>query len=232
MKTTIYLLPGTMCDERLWNKLLTYLNENYELIFLEIPKKETLNEICDYLFLKIKEKKINLLGFSLGAYIAAYFASKYPKKVSKLFLMSNTPCDLPKYEIEKRINIIDFINSYGIKGLSRKKVQSLLGEENQENDEIINLIQNMYITLGKEVFIQQLSSTLKREDLSKKLASLDIDITFFYALNDELISSEWIEEYIKISKNAKIETIKGSSHMLPLEKPFEVSNKIITWLEN
>ena len=141
-------------------------------------------------------------------------------------LLGNSACDLPEFEIQKRENIIKHINNFGFKGLAKKKVQSLLDKQNQDNEELILLIQEMYKDLGKEVFISQLSSTLRRKDLKDDLSTLDIPISFVYSKEDILVNIEWINE-LK-SKNQKIlfNEFLGSSHMLPLEKPKEVSKMI------
>ena len=76
-----------MRDERIYGQLSYYLDD-YELIHLKIPLSEDFEEIVDILNNNIKEEKINLLGFSLGGYIASYFAIKYPSKIKKLFLLS------------------------------------------------------------------------------------------------------------------------------------------------
>lgn len=232
MKTKIYLLPGIMCDNRLWNKLRPLLEKDFDLVHVEIPLKKSLDEMADFLDSYFKEEKINLLGFSLGGYIASYFAVKYPQKVAKLFVMSNSPCDLPDAEIEKRENVIKLVDSYGFSGISKKKIQTLLGDENQENEEIITLIQRMYLDLGENVFTTQLASTLKREDLATSLSRIDIPMTFYYAQEDELVNPTWIEKFKNAKDNITLEVIDSKSHMLPLEKPDAVACQIEQWAKN
>lgn len=212
-----------MCDENLWKYIKNNLNNKYELIHINIPLKSSLDEMCDFLLKNLKDEKINLLGFSLGAYIASYFAVKYPKKISNLMLLGNSACDLPLFEIEKRKNIINHIKNFGLNTLARKKVQTLLAKKNQENDELILLIQNMYKDLGKEVFISQLNSTLIRRDLLKQMLLLKFPIMFVYSKKDILVNHIWMEDLKSKSKNILFYEFEGSSHMLPLEEPEEIS---------
>ena len=158
-----------MCNEQLWNKITPLLKDDYELIHVTIPLKSSLDEVVETLNSSIKEPTINLLGFSLGGYIASYFACKYPKRIKRLFIMAATPCDLPPSEIRKRESVITMSEKFGFKALAKAKIVSLLEKVNHDNEELINLIGTMYKDLGQKAFISQLGAALKREDLGKKL---------------------------------------------------------------
>ena len=90
-KEKIYLIPGLMTDERLWSRIKPFLQNEYELVHVPIPHTEDFDEIIDILFNLFKEEKVNLLGFSLGGYIASYFAITYPNRVNRLFMVAATP---------------------------------------------------------------------------------------------------------------------------------------------
>ncbi|NQY52771.1 MAG: alpha/beta fold hydrolase, partial [Campylobacteraceae bacterium] len=169
MKTKIYLLPGLMCNEKLWSKIESDLKIDYELVYLPLPLKDTMAEMIESL--EFKEEKINLLAFSLGGYLASSYAIKYPDKINKLFIVSSSLTNLNNIEIRTRENLLSKINTLVFTGLSSKKVQSLIDDKN--NKELISLIQNMYKDLGQNVLISQLKSTLKRENLLDGILALD-----------------------------------------------------------
>ena len=162
MKEKIYLIPGLMCDERLWERLTPYLEDEYELEHLEIPLTSNFDEIIEIIDHKIKEEKINLFGFSFGAYISSYFTVKHPNRVQRLFLNAGTPSVMTPSEIEKRNNMLEMMNSFGFQGISSKKVASLLEDPNHNDENLINLIKNMYVDLGEEVYIAQIRTINNR----------------------------------------------------------------------
>ncbi len=221
-----------MCNEKLWNHLFSILKDDFELISIPIPLEDNIEDIVDVLAKLFREETINLVGFSLGGYIASYFAVKYPHRIQKLFIIGSSPCSLSQVEIIKRKKAIVLIDKYGFKGLSRQKVISLLAQENQNNDELIILIQEMYSSLGEEVLRTQLKSTLKRKDLLKELSSLLIPMTFLYCDKDRLVNHSWLQEFSKISQELTLIKLIGFSHMIPLEKPIELSHEIKKWIEN
>lgn len=223
MKCKIYLLPGTMCDKNLWKFIKPYLENDYEFIHLDIPLKNSIDEICEEIILKMKDSKVNLLGFSLGAYLASYISVKYPSRISRLMLIGNSASSLPLFEIQKRKNIIEQLNTFGFKTLSKKQIQVLLSKKNQDNEELISLIKEMYERLGKNAFSKQLKATLEREDLLNELAISKIPMHFVYSKDDKLVNRTWMEKLEKRNKKIQFSKINSSSHMLPLEESSLIS---------
>jgi pimeloyl-ACP methyl ester carboxylesterase len=231
MKEKIYLIPGLMTDQRLWCRLLPFLQEEYELINVPIPHSEDFDEIIDILFNFFKEDKINLLGFSLGGYIASYFAITYPNRVNRLFTVASTPGNSTEAEIQRRKQKFVVIEKEGFEGLPYEKAKSLLEEKNQNDEELIKIIQDMFFDSGKETFIAQLTSTFKRRDLFEDLINLDIKVWSLYSDKDRLLNQESIKKFQNTNHNINIISRKGTSHNIPLEEPELLSMNIRAWMK-
>lgn len=229
MKEKIYLIPGLMTDNRLWSRIIPFLENDYELVHTSIPHSEDFDEIIDILFNEFKEEKVNLLGFSLGGYIASYFAITYPNRVNRLFTVAATPGNSTEAEIERRKEKFVAIEKEGFVGLSYEKAKSLL--ENQNDEELIKIIQDMFMDLGKESFISQLTSTFYRKDLFEDLINLSIPIWFFYSKNDRLLNQEAIKKLLLDNHNMNIISREGTSHNIPLEEPKLLSAYIKNWMK-
>ena len=232
IKEKIYLIPGLMTDSRLWSRLIPYLKEEYDLVHITIPHSEDFDEIIDILFQEFKEEKINLLGFSLGGYIASYFAITYPNRVNRLFTVAATPGNSTEAEIERRKEKFVAIEKNGFVGLSYEKAKSLLEKKNQNDVELIKIIQDMFMDLGKERFISQLTSTFYRKDLFEDLARLDLPIWFYYSLEDRLLNKESLKRLNQEIHNMKVISRVGTSHNIPLEAPFELAKEIKNWMKS
>ncbi|MDX9900184.1 MAG: alpha/beta hydrolase [Aliarcobacter sp.] len=229
MKEKIYLIPGLMTDNRLWSRIIPLLENDYELVHISIPHSEDFDEIIDILFNEFKEEKVNVLGFSLGGYIASYFAITYPNRVNRLFTVAATPGNSTEAEIERRKEKFVAIEKEGFVGLSYEKAKSLL--EKQNDEESIKIIQDMFMDLGKESFISQLTSTFYRKDLFEDLINLSIPIWFFYSKNDRLLNQEAIKKLLLDNHNMNIISREGTSHNIPLEVPELLSNEIKKWMK-
>lgn len=230
MKEKIYLLPGLMTDERLWERLRPFLEEEYELIHLPIPLTDDFEIATKQLESVIKDEKINLLGFSLGAYVGIHFTIKNPNRVNRLFLVAGSPSAMKIDEIKKRKQTLNHMNKFGFKGLSHKKVLSLLEEINQNDEELINIVKNMFSDLGEEVYNIQMNSTFKRKALHNELISLDLPIRFFYSTEDRLFTHKSLDNFTDEHKHITKVSRVGTSHMIPLEVPEKLSFEIREWM--
>ncbi|MDX9961443.1 MAG: alpha/beta hydrolase [Aliarcobacter sp.] len=231
MKEKIYLIPGLMTDERLWSRIIPLLKDEYELIHVSIPHTGDFDEIIDILFNLFTEDKVNLLGFSLGGYIASYFAITYPNRVNKLFMLAATPGSSSEAEIERRKQKFTVIEQEGFLGLSYEKAKSLVEEKNQNDEELIKIIQDMFMDLGKETFITQLTSTFHRKDLFIDLLNLDIPIWFHYSIDDRLLSTRALKKLNLVEHNMKLIPRVGTSHNIPLEEPELLGNILRAWMK-
>ena len=232
MKEKIYLIPGLMCDERLWERVTPYLEDKYELIHLTIPLTSNFDEIIEILDKEFKEEKINLFGFSFGAYISSYYAVNHPNKIKRLFLNAGTPSVMTPKEIEKRNNMLEMMNSFGFQGISSKKVASLLEEPNQNDENLIELIKHMYVDLGEEVYVAQIRTINNRIPLEQKLINLNVPIKMFYSTDDRLLNYKSLDNFTKEHKHITKVSRTGTSHMIPLEMPKLLSTEIESWMQS
>jgi len=234
MKEKIYLIPGLMTDVRLWSRIIPFLDE-YELVHVPIPHSSDFDEVLDMLEASFKEEKINLLGFSLGGYIASYFAVTYPNRVNKLFMVAATPGASEEAEIERRREKFAVIEKEGFKGLAYEKAVSLVEKQNQNDVELITTIQDMFMDLGKETFISQLTSTFNRvdllEDLVRLSVGLNLPIWFYYSDKDRLLNHKSIAKLKTLKHNIKLISREGTSHNVPLEVPKDLSIEIKKWMK-
>jgi len=227
MKTKLYLIPGTMCTEQLWQFLLPSLSDEFELCYLTIPNKMSLDDISDHLVAQFEEDRVNLLGFSLGGYIASLVASRFPERLDKLMVLANSPCALNADELSLRKQTVSILKRFGYKGMPRVKAEALLAEKSALH---IDLILEMDKTLGADTLLSQLENTSSRDDLMQPLLALECDVRFIYSQKDNLINLAWMQE-LKVLAGHKMsqKIVAGSSHMLPLEEPIMISREINTF---
>ena len=166
---------------------------------------------------------------ALAKFFASQHAITYPNRVNRLFTVAATPGNSTEAEIERRKEKFVAIEKEGFVGLSYEKAKSLL--EKQNDEESIKIIQDMFMDLGKESFISQLTSTFYRKDLFEDLINLSIPIWFFYSKNDRLLNQEAIKKLLLDNHNMNIISREGTSHNIPLEVPELLSNEIKKWMK-
>lgn len=211
-----------MCDERLWQFTQQSINESLTLLHVPIPMENSIQGILDALVMTLPEEPVNLLGFSMGGYIACAFAAKYPERIKRLMVLSNTASGLLDTERQQREVALNWVSKQGYHGIPKKKAVAMLGYSYKDRDDLLEIIFSMDRALGEAVFIQQLKSSLERPELLPELKSVSFALRFIVGSDDVLLSKDVVSE-MQLSKAFDIKTLDGCGHMLPLEKPRELA---------
>ena len=210
-----------MCNEKLWSKLKL---KNYET--LTIPKEDSFEKMIEKLDIQISkhENKINLIGFSMGGYLALKYMIANPHKINKALIIASGMNQLNDNEVQARIKALDLLKRYKEYSLSNSIIKDLL--ENKDNITNINLIQDMFKDLGLETYKQQLQATLERKCLYDDLKSINVPTLFFYSNKDKLVKKDLINRLCEEKKSFDNVVINSCSHMLTLEYEEELANII------
>ncbi|WP_394181537.1 alpha/beta fold hydrolase [Marinomonas posidonica] len=216
--TEIHCLPGTMCDDRLWQQVSRYLDQSTVLNHQAIPFENSLDEMVACLLKRLPDSPVNLLGFSMGAYIAAALTVKHPHRIKRLMLVSNLATGLPEAERQQRLVALNWVAKQGYSGIPRKKAQSMLAASARDKEDLIALIQAMDGALGEASFVQQLTASLERPDLIALLKELTIPIHVLAGTEDGLLSVSDRQRF-KDSQAAEWFDIHACGHMVPIEQP-------------
>ncbi len=228
MTKTIYFIPGTMCDERLWQPTWQLLDEQFshscQLVHLPIPTSGNMDQVVESIAKKIAEEGAVLVGFSLGGYIASAIVAKFPELISHLVVVSNMPKNLPDTEIEQRKRTIAWIANRGYAGIPNKRIEDLLHPAIKQFDaegfiRIKNTIVDMDQDLGGNVLLHQLEVSLSRPALLSCLSCLNLPVQFLVGDADTLVDIAKLKQETQGAANISINIIDNIGHMLPLEAP-------------
>lgn len=225
----VYALPGTMCDARLWQRLLPQL-PGVQWRHLPIPHDHSLDGLVVSLLDQLPVEPVNLLGFSLGGYLAALLTCRAPQRVARLMVCANSPRALPTEEIGQRQQLLNWVQKHGYQGLGDRKVAQMVSAENLADAGIGALMKAMDASLGEAALVQQLRTTTERQDLQAPLAGLAQPVHLVYGDQDRLVSRPWVEALAGMRPDFVIREVPGTGHMLPLEAPVATADAIRQWL--
>src|ERR1700677_3773398 len=86
---SLVLIPGLLCDRRLWNSQIVGLSNSAEVLVADIAKQNTVSEMAAAVVEKAPEH-FSLAGFSLGSQVALEIMRTSPHRVDRLALLSAT----------------------------------------------------------------------------------------------------------------------------------------------
>ena len=248
MSKVIYFIPGTMCNEKLWQPAWQLLQQqcvecgyDYQLIHLVIPSTGSMDEVVNSLASKISQDKAILVGFSLGGYIASAIALKLGNKLKHLLIVSNFPKNLPAAEIKQRKRTVNWIKQRGYSGIPDKRIDDLLHPNIKAfslsgYQSIKQIITSMDQELGENVLLHQIEVSLLRPDLLPLLANIRLSITFLVGDKDNLVDLVALRAELTqvpiVAENITIEEVANTGHMLPLESPEALAKVLVNIIAN
>lgn len=222
IKQPYYFIPGTMCDHRLWNNVLSFLPQ-IDPVHCSYSNAITIDQMIDSILAQAPDRS-HMVGFSLGGYLGCLSALREPDKFTSVTAIATSPNGLTESEKNLRRKNAAILKNHPFKGVSRKRLQQLLHPNHMENQEIVNTILNMEKDLGQDVLVHQLLATIDRHDISKGLLQLAIPIRFIMAEDDQLVPIEPVNKLSKQSSHIACYNISNSGHMIPLEAPEKLAS--------
>ena len=232
---TVYLLPGTMCTDKLWYRVKPLLDSSVLWHPLALPEQDSIDHMAADILTQLPKDNISIVGFSLGGYMAAHLATHFAQRFSKVCLISNSPCPLSQHELSQRRQTLAWLEKYNYQGITTEKAGSYIDGKHLAQDkvaEIINTIKHMDKALGQRVLMQQLTATSEREDLATGIINAELPFSFVCSQSDPLINSTWLQNLASNTNCVNLITTNGCGHMLPLEQPQFIADTLNLWLHN
>jgi 3-oxoadipate enol-lactonase len=181
-------------------------------------------------------ERTHLLGLSMGAMIAQEFALRYPKKLEKLVLTGTGAANArSKFD---PISIWNYIKTQDTNGLMFAAQQFiwLFSESFNRNHEAVNQTLQMLASnpnpVSAEAYQRQAEAYVKHDTLDR-LNQVTAP-TIVIAGEQDRLTPPWIcKEVADAIPNAKYKLImgEGSSHVLPLERPDDFNQAVLSFLQ-
>lgn len=225
-KEYVVLLPGTLCDERVFKNQIA-LFPQHEV--LDLRHSSSIDEMIDVVS-AVSVQKFHLIGFSMGGHIAQEFALRYPERIHRLVIIASSSLGYPVEEKKRVLSALDRIEKGKFDGISDKRLHDYLYSASYEKEDLRQLIHDMSGTDAKEVYLRQTHATLDRPDIKDRMNELIIPMMFIAGVNDQIVPLASVQESAENSPNAQFVMIKNCGHFVPLEQPEELNQHLINFL--
>ena len=226
---TLVMIPGMMCDERIFAPQIEGLSDSIRIIVADISGYSTVHELAAEV-LKKSPPKFDLLGHSMGGIVAMEMYSQEPNRIEKLVLMDTNP----KAELEE----VKAMRDPQMKAAREGKLVDVMRDEMKPNyldasdnrESILHTCMEMAKSMGTEVFMNQSKALQTREDQQSTLRLIDVPVLVICGSNDKLCPVERHELMHNIINHSELKIINNAGHMPTLEQPKETTEVLKKWL--
>jgi pimeloyl-ACP methyl ester carboxylesterase len=223
----LVLLPGTMCDARLWADMVPLLAPHATLHHGDLTLDETIAAITRRLLADVPEK-FHLCGFSMGGYVAREIALTAPDRVQTLVLVNTSSAGITTDAMVRRHDMARLLEGRPFPGLTRANLRKSVHPARADDTTLLERIQEMAVSLGGEVFARQLR--LPRGDGRESLARIGCPALVVAARDDKLRTLDESRTLADGIPGARLEIIEECGHMTPFERPDVLAKLLIDWI--
>jgi len=169
----------------------------------------------------------------MGAIVAVEMAVQAPERIAGLVLTGyNATADLTERAAHRPVQQVEVRAG----GLERVLVEELkpnyLAAKNRSDKALLDLLRDMGLGLGTDVFIRQSEALRLRKDRRADIAALKVPVLYLCGKDDTLCPPAWHQQWAAQTPRAHFEEVTGAGHMLPLEAPDKFVKIIEQWLIN
>jgi len=225
----LVMVPGMMCDERIFSPQIAGLSDQIEVTFANISSFPSVEELASDV-LKKAPQTFALLGHSMGGIVAMEMYSQEPERIERLVLMDTNPkAELEEMQLRREPQI-NAVRDGKLLNVMRDEMKPNYLAESKSQDDILGICMDMAMSLGPDVFINQSRALQTRQDQQSTLSSIDIPVLIMCGSEDKLCTLERHELMHNMISNSELKIIYNAGHMPTLEQPNETTEVLKQWL--
>ena len=169
--------------------------------------------------------KADVIGASIGGWIAAEMATKAPARFKKLVLVS---------PVGVKVGPTDKLDIPDIFAMPLDRVSKLLFHNpdnakvdvaKMSDEELTIMVRNRETTA-----LLCWEPWMHNPKLTHRLHRITAPTLFLRGASDGLVSADYLAAYAKLIPNAKIETVPDAGHALPVEQPQAFASRVLSFL--
>lgn len=229
--TPLVLLPGMMCDERLFAPQISELSKQRDVHFVQISDYETISELAADV-LNNAPPVFALAGLSMGGIVAMEVLSQASDRVERIALLDTNPLAELSDVAKRRGPQIDAVRNGQLKEIIRDEMKPNYLFDGVKKTEILKLCMDMALDIGPDAFIRQSIALRDRFDQKNTLQSYKRPALVLCGKHDVLCPLERHELMHTLLENSKLEIIEDAGHLPTLEQPKITTMALSSWLED
>lgn len=227
----LLLLPGMMCDARLFQPQISALSGRFPLVTAPIGGHDTMRALATEI-LNYAPPRFALAGLSMGGILAMEVLHQAPDRVDRIALLDTNPfAELPEIQDRRAPQIEAVKNGELSRVMLANMMPNYLANDTLDSP-ILDLCLTMALDLGPEVFINQSLALRDRPDQCDTLRQFDGPALVLCGREDKLCPIERHEMMHDLLPSSRLQIVDGAGHLPTLEQPEITTAALIRWLED
>jgi len=225
----IVLLPGMMCDGRLFAPQLAVLG-NRAVQIAPMTDFDTVGDLASEV-LAHAPPRFALAGLSMGGIVGMEVLRQAPDRVERLALLDTNPLAEQPAVQAGRGPQIERALAGGLDSVMRDEMKPNYLAPGDRYQQILDLCMEMAMGLGPDVFARQSIALRDRSDQQAAIAAFQGPALVLMGLHDRLCPRERHDLMHSLMPQSRLEIIPDAGHLPTLENPQATNAALLHWLE-
>ncbi|MFS4581125.1 alpha/beta fold hydrolase [Phaeobacter sp. C3_T13_0] len=229
MGDPLVLLPGMMCDARLFAPQLAAFSHKRMVAVAPLRDGNTMEALARSV-LDQAPTRFALAGLSMGGIVAMEMIRQEPERITRLALLDTNALPDPPQNGSMRDAQVAKALSGNLKAVMRDQLKPNYLANGPHRDDILDLCMDMAETLGPDVFADQSHAIQHRLDQRETLKSVGIPTLLICGAEDRLCPLERHQLMHDLIAGSHLAVITGAGHLPTLEQPELTNRTLNAWL--
>lgn len=226
----IVLLPGMMCDARMYAPQLEVLSRMAPTTVAPICYGDRIEEIAQGLLDQLPAR-FALAGLSMGGIVAMEILRRAPDRVSRIALMdTNALAETPQSATVYEPWIIA-AKSGRFDDALREMMRPDFLAQGPKRMAVLNQFFEMAQNFGPDVFVRQCRALQRRRDMQSALRRCKVPALVLCGAEDRMTPVKRHQSMAQLLPYAQLQIIEGAGHLPTLEQPDQVTAALLGWLK-
>jgi len=230
MNLPLVLLPGMMCDDRLFAPQLSGLGQDRQIIIPDYGMADSMDAMAADILANLPPR-FALGGVSMGGILAMEIMRQAPARVSHLALIDTNPFAERDEVRRRRGPQIEAVRDGQLETIMRDEMKPAYFTHLTDSRALRDLCLDMALSVGPQAFIRQSLALRDRPDYSRTLRQVTCPTLILCGRHDTLCPVSRHEAMLEMIPHARLCIVEDAGHLPTIEKPDEVTQALHDLLE-
>jgi pimeloyl-ACP methyl ester carboxylesterase len=227
-KQPLLLLPGLLCDERLWRDQARDLADIAAPIIADLSLDDSVASMAARV-LADAPPRFALAGLSMGGYVAFEILRQQPERVSRLALLDTSAAPDSPARAEQRRAGLRLLERGRFAGVTQQLLPTLV-HPRHVHSAVGAEVRAMAQRVGAQAYRRQQTAIAQRPDSRAVLASIAVPTLIVVGEDDVLTPPAAAEEIQRGIAGAVLARIPDCGHLPTMEDPPRTNRLLRQWL--
>ncbi len=228
-KTPLVLVPGLLCDDRLWRHQAEHLADLADPTIADVTRGASMPEMARAV-LDAAPERFALAGLSMGGYVALKIMRAAPERVARLALLDTSArADTPEQTATRR-ELIELSQEGCFDEVPRRLLPNVVHPDRLDDEWLTSTVFAMAEAVGPEAFVRQEEAIIGRPDGRENLPGIACPTLLLCGREDALTPVHLHEEMVGLISGSWLRVIEKCGHLSALERSEEVTAALREWL--